>query len=1026
MIQQLMKMRCSTSVKRNKLKDAIIAELAASTNPSMAINPDLIDLRLQQFLPTLQTPTHPPYSLMIQQAILKLNEECGSKEEDISRFIEKEYKGLPWAHASFLSHHLERLCRTGELTYVDNERYMVCMDDGDFRNKEETSLGLKVSNCDEKEDRALVRGKGSEVEVFNGWSGVNGDRVLESEKRCEVERQSVEVNGRNRASDERTEGFEEQMEGRRESINDVREESQHFNEQIELSLHLEKLCRNGEIVCVNNEDDGDLQNEEEMSHRLNVSNSVEKEDQTLVQGKWSEVEAFDVCNGVNSGQAAESETWCEVERQSVEVKGQDRACDGRTEGFEEQMEGRRESINEVRERSQHFNGQIETSHHLEKLCEDDGDLWNEEDEMSHRLNISNSIEKEDRTLGQGKRSDVEAFDSCNGVNSGQAAESETRCEVERQCVEVSGQKTACEQRMEGCTIESINEVQEESQNFGRQIEESNHSEKLCRNAEIECVNNERQARHLDDGDLVNEEEMCHRFCMSNISNSDESEDQTLVQVKEREVEAINGLSGVNGDQAAESKNRCKIGTHSIEVSDKNTTSERRTEGFEKQKDGRREPLKEVQEESQNFSGQIGVSCHLEKHGEIDNADNERSMVHMDDAALGKENDEKEDRTLVQEKGTEVEAFVGSSGVKGDQADNGEACEQITEGFEEQNEGTWESLEEVQEGQNISDPIEVAEEVDIAKGKPTKVAQKRRGQKRKRQVKTREQRKVARVLINEGRKESLKEVEEESENFSSPIEVAEEIPIGKLNKVTRKPRGKKRKRQELTNKPIKVLKDDIPWPMMENEKKYVKERQQQMKGGNGVTKSVGEQDQPQRGKMVSEQGSQDPKIDVRTKTLVNPLDGDVKNLKISPPKRSARLLEKKKKEGLKHEEQRQRKLRERERRLLIVCALPAATQPRKDIDPEARTTPRIDLESREWGKILLRQLKRPRSRTHANREGNMAERFTQSEPKLNGTSKNSELEEEKQEPRMKVYVRRKVKKSQLKEPENNIVLSSNLE
>ncbi|PPD67656.1 hypothetical protein GOBAR_DD35468 [Gossypium barbadense] len=849
-------MRCSTSVKRNKLKDAIIAELAASTNPSMAINPELIDLRLQQFLPTLQTPSHPPYSLMIQQAILKLNEECGSKEEDISRFIEKEYKGLPWAHASFLSHHLERLCRTGELTSVDNERYMVCMDDGDFRNKEETSLGLKVSNCDEKEDRVLVRGKGSEVEVFNGWSGVNGDRVLESEKRCEVERQSVEVNGRNRACDERREGFEEQMEGRRESINE---------------------------------------NEEEMSHRLNVSNSVEKEDQTLIQGKWSEVKAFDGCNGVNSGQAAESETRCEVERQSVEEKGQDRACDGRTEGFEEQMEGRRESINEVREKSQHFNGQIETSHHLEKLCEDDGDLWNEEDEMSHRLNISNSIEKEDRTLGQGKRSDVEAFDSCNGVNSGQAAESETQCEVERHSVEVSGQKTACEQRMEGCTIESINEFQEESQDFSRQIEENNHSEKLCRNAEIECVNNEQQTRHLEDGDLVNEEEMCHRFCMSNISNSDESEDQTLVQVKDREVEAINGLSGVNGDQAAESKNRCKIGTHSIEVSDKNTTSERRTEGFEKKKDGRREPLKEVQEESQNFSGQIGASCHLEKHGEIDNADNEWSMVHMDDAALRKENDEKEDRPLVQEKGTEVEAFVGCSEVKGDQANNGEACEQITEGFAEQNEGTRESLEEVQEGQNISDPMEVAEEVDIAKGKPTKVAQKRRGQERKRQVKTRKQRKVALVLINEGRKESLKEVQEESENFSSPIEVAEEIPIGKLNKVTRKPRGKKRKRQEITNKPVK-----------------------------------------------------------------------------------------------------------------------------------ARTSPRINLESREWGKILLRQLKRPRSRTHANRKGNMAERFTQSEPKLNGTSKNSELEEEKQEPRMKVYVRRKVKKSQLKEPENNIVLSSNLE
>ena len=95
---------------------------------------------------------------MIQEAISKLNEEGGSSEEVISRFLEKEYEGLPWVHSSFLSHHLKKLCRNGEVVCVNNERYMLLVDDGDSGNKEEEmSHRLNIANRDGKEGQTLVQ-----------------------------------------------------------------------------------------------------------------------------------------------------------------------------------------------------------------------------------------------------------------------------------------------------------------------------------------------------------------------------------------------------------------------------------------------------------------------------------------------------------------------------------------------------------------------------------------------------------------------------------------------------------------------------------------------------------------------------------------------------------------------------------------------------------------------------------------------------------------------------------------------------
>ncbi|KAK8490075.1 hypothetical protein V6N11_081546 [Hibiscus sabdariffa] len=674
------------------LKDAIIAELSASKSPPMAIDPELIDLRLQQLLPTFQTPIHPPYSSMIRQAILKLNEDCGSTEEAISMHLEKEYQGLPWAHASFLSHHLKKLCSSGELVCVGDERYMINVDDGDVVNVE-------------KGDRALVRGKGSEVEAVDGWSGENGDRVPEFEDRCEVERQSAEASARNTACVQR-------MEAGRESVKEVQEEGLNFSGQIEAN---HQLNNEKDMVQV---DDGDFGNDE-MNHGLNVSNSNGKEDQTLVLVKGRELEAIDGWSGVNDDQAVESENQFEVER---------------TEGLEEQKDVGKEPLQEVQEESQNFSGQIEVSHHLEKHVETD------------------------------------------------------------------------------------------------------------------CANNEHYMVQVDGDDLEKEdEETSHQL---SISDRDEKEDPPLVQVKGKEVEAIDGSNGVNSDQAAESENQCEAEKLNVEVSGQNKT-----------------------------------------------------------------------------------------------------CEQIMEAFEEQN--------------------EVAEEVYAAKGKLTKVVQKRRGQKRKRQKTKRQIKKKGfhhRLSISDRVEKEDQALVQASES-ENPREVERQCV-----------EGTKEKRQAKTKQQRKVLKnDDTPRPTMEVEK-CVEERQQQM---------ISKLDHPQ-----------DQKIDNRAKMRVLPYDSDVKNLKTSLPKRSGRLLEKQKKAALNHEEQQTRKLEDRKRGLFIVCALPASPS-KTNIDPKARkrlTEPRsTSLELSDSGEeILLRQLKRSTPRKPRSRRGNTSKNSTQSAPKQDGMSKNLEFEKQEQQ------------------------------
>ncbi|XP_030938920.1 trichohyalin-like isoform X8 [Quercus lobata] len=117
--------QCEQRLKLNKLTDAVMTKFESSY-PSHTLRPDLrnqIEECICKKLPDLHTPDHPTYALMIRRAIEELNDRKGSTMEAISKFILEGVEDLPWAHASFLSHHLSKLSESGEIIKVSENCY---------------------------------------------------------------------------------------------------------------------------------------------------------------------------------------------------------------------------------------------------------------------------------------------------------------------------------------------------------------------------------------------------------------------------------------------------------------------------------------------------------------------------------------------------------------------------------------------------------------------------------------------------------------------------------------------------------------------------------------------------------------------------------------------------------------------------------------------------------------------------------------------------------------------------------------
>ncbi|XP_009592941.1 nuclear matrix constituent protein 1-like [Nicotiana tomentosiformis] len=109
------------AVGMDKLREAILK--LSNSEPNGPLSPTqnyILQQRLSHFLSSLNTtPDHPPYSWMIQRALQELDEEGGSSEDSISKFIKEEYDNLPVAHMFLLKHHLQKLSENGEILMVD-------------------------------------------------------------------------------------------------------------------------------------------------------------------------------------------------------------------------------------------------------------------------------------------------------------------------------------------------------------------------------------------------------------------------------------------------------------------------------------------------------------------------------------------------------------------------------------------------------------------------------------------------------------------------------------------------------------------------------------------------------------------------------------------------------------------------------------------------------------------------------------------------------------------------------------------
>ncbi|KAI5387101.1 uncharacterized protein LOC127105073 [Lathyrus oleraceus] len=130
----------------SQLTHSLLSQLNPSLSPStLAQRSSYIQSRLQHLFHNFHTPTHPPYALMINRAIVELNDKNGSTAEAISEFVRREYEDLPWAHSKILSLHLGRLCEVGEIVCTENGRYMFPVGGMEKKEKEKEKEPCKGS-----------------------------------------------------------------------------------------------------------------------------------------------------------------------------------------------------------------------------------------------------------------------------------------------------------------------------------------------------------------------------------------------------------------------------------------------------------------------------------------------------------------------------------------------------------------------------------------------------------------------------------------------------------------------------------------------------------------------------------------------------------------------------------------------------------------------------------------------------------------------------------------------------------------
>ncbi|KAK6931039.1 Linker histone H1/H5, domain H15 [Dillenia turbinata] len=149
---------------------------------------------IRQIYPVLQTPSHPPYTALIEGAIMKLNDNGGSSEEAISEFIKVEYGDqLPWAHKRYLSYHLGKLVDDKEIVVNIDGHYSIPVENPDFKCKidlgKELLLLPQPKRRGRRSERQARRLKHKEIEKrgeTNGREEVSGLSIKQNHSEKEL------------------------------------------------------------------------------------------------------------------------------------------------------------------------------------------------------------------------------------------------------------------------------------------------------------------------------------------------------------------------------------------------------------------------------------------------------------------------------------------------------------------------------------------------------------------------------------------------------------------------------------------------------------------------------------------------------------------------------------------------------------------------------------------------------------------------------------------------------------------------
>ncbi|XP_028776602.1 uncharacterized protein LOC114753640 [Neltuma alba] len=157
-----------------KIKDFLFSQ-------SSAINASVVERRIQELFTSFETPTHPPYALMIQEAVKELNERNGSTEEAISEFIKNEFQHLPWAHSRILGLHLKKLCQAKELFRTDSGTYTL-MDDY-YKFDERKEKGWRGGRRRKKNRRGRNHRGGETLERIEGAERCNNLHERKNEEK---------------------------------------------------------------------------------------------------------------------------------------------------------------------------------------------------------------------------------------------------------------------------------------------------------------------------------------------------------------------------------------------------------------------------------------------------------------------------------------------------------------------------------------------------------------------------------------------------------------------------------------------------------------------------------------------------------------------------------------------------------------------------------------------------------------------------------------------------------------------------